>query len=113
MGTFTVFAIACMPNAMPAQEKNGAAEVTGRVLLPSAGKRTHPPSVVVWLSPINPTSPLDPPSPGRFTLAQKNRMFSPHLVVVPVGSVVAFPNEDPFFHNVFSLFNGKRFDLGL
>jgi hypothetical protein len=26
---------------------------------------------------------------------------------------VQFPNEDPFFHNVFSLFNGKRFDLGL
>jgi polysaccharide lyase family 4-like protein len=33
--------------------------------------------------------------------------------VVPVGSTVAFPNADPFFHNVFSLFNGKRFDLGL
>jgi hypothetical protein len=30
-----------------------------------------------------------------------------------VGSVVAFPNRDPFFHNVFSLFEGKRFDLGL
>jgi hypothetical protein len=30
-----------------------------------------------------------------------------------VGSVVQFPNADPFFHNVFSLFNGKRFDLGL
>ena len=27
--------------------------------------------------------------------------------------MVAFPNHDPFFHNVFSLFNGKRFDLGL
>jgi hypothetical protein len=27
--------------------------------------------------------------------------------------VVAFPNHDPFFHNVFSLFEGKRFDLGL
>jgi hypothetical protein len=26
---------------------------------------------------------------------------------------VAFPNADPFFHNVFSLFDGKRFDLGL
>ncbi len=24
-----------------------------------------------------------------------------------------FPNHDPFFHNVFSLFEGKRFDLGL
>jgi hypothetical protein len=26
---------------------------------------------------------------------------------------VQFPNEDPFYHNVFSLFDGKRFDLGL
>jgi hypothetical protein len=33
--------------------------------------------------------------------------------VVPVGSSVEFPNRDPFFHNVFSLFDGKRFDLGL
>ena len=30
-----------------------------------------------------------------------------------MGSVVEFPNHDPFFHNVFSLFEGKRFDLGL
>ena len=27
--------------------------------------------------------------------------------------MVEFPNRDPFFHNVFSLFDGKRFDLGL
>jgi hypothetical protein len=40
-------------------------------------------------------------------------MFTPHLLVVPTGSQVEFPNQDPFFHNVFSLFNGKRFDLGL
>ena len=40
-------------------------------------------------------------------------MFSPHLLVVPVGATVAFPNADPFYHNVFSLFDGKRFDLGL
>jgi hypothetical protein len=26
---------------------------------------------------------------------------------------VEFPNEDPFFHNVFSLYKGKKFDLGL
>src|SRR5208337_2948657 len=32
---------------------------------------------------------------------------------VPVGTQVEFPNRDPFFHNVFSLFEGKRFDLGL
>jgi hypothetical protein len=33
--------------------------------------------------------------------------------VIPVGGKVEFPNHDPFFHNVFSLFEGKRFDLGL
>jgi hypothetical protein len=46
-------------------------------------------------------------------LIQRNKTFDPHLLVVPVGSVVEFPNRDPFFHNVFSLFEGKRFDLGL
>jgi plastocyanin len=54
-----------------------------------------------------------PTTPGSFTLLQKNKMFTPHLLVVPVGSSVAFPNADPFFHNVFSLFDGRRFDLGL
>jgi hypothetical protein len=44
---------------------------------------------------------------------QKDKMFQPHLLVVPTGSLVGFPNRDPFFHNVFSLFNGRRFDLGL
>jgi plastocyanin len=46
-------------------------------------------------------------------LAQKNKAFEPHLLVVTRGSTVEFPNHDPWFHNVFSLFNGKRFDLGL
>jgi len=46
-------------------------------------------------------------------LLQKDKQFSPHLLVVPTGTSVEFPNADPFFHNVFSLFNGKRFDLGL
>ncbi len=40
-------------------------------------------------------------------------MFEPHMLVVTRGSAVDFPNRDPWFHNVFSLFNGKRFDLGL
>jgi hypothetical protein len=46
-------------------------------------------------------------------MIQKNKQFDPHMLVVPVGSMVQFPNHDPFFHNVFSLYNGKRFDLGL
>jgi len=46
-------------------------------------------------------------------LVQKNKSFQPGLVVIPVGGKVEFPNRDPFFHNVFSLYEGKRFDLGL
>lgn len=49
----------------------------------------------------------------RLQLIQKDKSFHPHVLVVPVGSAVDFPNRDPFFHNVFSLFDGKRFDLGL
>lgn len=78
----------------------------------SGHPRSLVPPAVLWLKPLPDTSVL-PTSHGHFTLLQKNRMFTPHLLVVPVGSVVQFPNADPFYHNVFSLFDGKRFDLGL
>jgi plastocyanin len=70
--------------------------------------------VVVWLNPLFtpvPTAPLQPQKELR--LVQRHKSFMPHLLVVQAGSIVEFPNEDPFFHNVFSLFQGKRFDLGL
>ncbi len=86
--------------------------VAVRLHLQSKGGE-HLPPAVMWLQP-RPGTVLPPFLPtGPYALAQKNRMFHPHLLVVPVGSAVHFPNEDPFFHNVFSLFNGKKFDLGL
>ena len=73
----------------------------------------HAPVAVLWLKPLQETPAAPFVSTQRYTLLQKNRTFRPHLLVIPVGSVVQFPNSDPFFHNVFSLFDGKRFDLGL
>ena len=72
-------------------------------------------AVVAWLSPNSTpdTLPHPPAPPHSYILTQKDKQFSPHLLVVPTGSRVEFPNLDPFFHNVFSLFNGRRFDLGL
>ncbi len=114
----------------------GRVEVAGAKV---AGKTTHGaiPGTVVWLTPmtaaggeaatalpgssissstsgaISPSS-LAPASPAAtLRLVQKNKSFEPHILVVPAGSLVEFPNRDPFFHNVFSLFEGKRFDLGL
>lgn len=78
----------------------------------AAHKTEKPAPAVIWLNPLRPGSALSA-AHGNFTLLQKNKMFTPHLLVVPVGSSVAFPNADPFFHNVFSLFDGRRFDLGL
>lgn len=71
------------------------------------------PPAVLWLNPLHGENREVSLTSHEYTLLQKNKMFSPHLLVVPVGSVVHFPNKDPFFHNVFSLFDGKRFDLGL
>lgn len=71
-------------------------------------------NVVVWLSPLQADDPKPAPAPHPpYRLLQKDKQFHPHLLVVPTGTSVEFPNADPFFHNVFSLFNGKRFDLGL
>jgi len=71
--------------------------------------------VVVWLKPVtrDDSQFLPLPSSGKVQLIQHHKSFQPHVLVVPVGTVVDFPNRDPFFHNVFSLFDGKRFDLGL
>jgi plastocyanin len=70
--------------------------------------------VVVWLTPMEGTEiPAADKATPHPRLVQKNKSFLPHILVVRVGSQVEFPNRDPFFHNVFSLFEGKRFDLGL
>jgi plastocyanin len=93
-----------------------AQEVTlsGHVALVNQGQSAGPSqsgNAVVWLSPDK--TPAPPAKLAHSRLTQKNKSFDPHVLVIPVGSVVEFPNRDPFFHNVFSLFEGKRFDLGL
>ena len=102
----------------------GRVEVIGT---PRRGKTKHGviPETVVWLTPMTGADERSntgmqglPITQAGSTaqnpqLVQKNKTFEPHILVVPAGSTVEFPNEDPFFHNVFSLFEGKRFDLGL
>lgn len=48
----------------------------------------------------------------EFTVLQKNKAFSESALNVKVGDVVHFKNDDPFFHNVFSLSDAQFFDLG-
>lgn len=66
-------------------------------------------NVVVFFEGISAPAGLKP-TPA--SIVQKDEQFVPHVVAVTVGSVVDFPNQDPFFHNVFSLSRPATFDLG-
>jgi plastocyanin len=100
-----------------AEVRAQVATVAAQVEVEGAAKSASAPSptTVIWLTPMDPVRGDAPvrASGGPLRLTQKNKSFYPHVLVVPVKSAVEFPNRDPFFHNVFSLFEGKRFDLGL
>jgi len=49
---------------------------------------------------------------GHFVMDQQDLTFLPHILVVPVGSTIDFPNNDKVNHNVFSLSETKKFNLG-
>jgi len=88
--------------------------VTGHVATYGGATLATGAAAVVWLTPVSqPGVDAVAPGPIHAVLRQKNKSFEPHLLVVTKGSSVEFPNQDPWFHNVFSLFNGKKFDLGL
>lgn len=50
-------------------------------------------------------------TPNKYTISQKNKRFTPHVLVITKGSTVAFPNDDNIFHNVYATFNAEKFDL--
>lgn len=73
---------------------------------PLSYERSH---VVIWIEGQPDSHPTPPPV---ISLEQVGRRFVPDLVAIPAGSTVSFPNQDPVFHNVFSLSKPKSFDLG-
>ena len=106
---FAALLVGCAPACAEDATVTARVEVAGERVADS----TKAQNVVVWLSPVDAHIPMKPFPTSNWRLTQHHKSFEPHLLVVPVGAVVQFPNRDPFFHNVFSLFEGKRFDLGL
>src|SRR5260370_37665535 len=106
-------AVSALAQANPAERRG---ELRGEVALVQAAAGTSAKDasqVVVWLAPVSVVQQVRVTERPHYRLLQHNKRFEPELLVVPVGSVVDFPNADPWFHNVFSLYRGKRFDLGL
>jgi plastocyanin len=73
--------------------------------LAPASERRH---VVVYLKDARPQTV----APMRIAIHQRNDGFVPRVAAVTVGSEVEFPNDDPIYHNVFSLSRAKNFNLG-
>ena len=70
------------------------------------------PNVVVWLQPKPPI--IEPRQPEtKFIMGQKDRQFTPHILVVEQNGLVDFPNADSIMHHVYSFSKSKSFELKL
>lgn len=88
-----------------------AAVVNGTVMfLTKRGQKPVVSETLVWLDALG-RAPKRPAA--AFTMTTRSKAFLPHVLAVPAGSTVSFPNEDPISHNLFSLAPGNSFDLGL
>lgn len=87
-----------------------AAQVSGRIQVTDAGGRPAQDlgNAVVFIEGRGPRA-----TAGRQDMSLDARQFRPRVMVVPAGTTVNFPNQDPFNHNVFSLAEPNSFDLGL
>ncbi len=70
-----------------------------------------PPVAVVYLEGQFPISHTNT-APMTNEVLQQGMQFRPAVLPIQVGTPVAFPNGDDFYHNVFSYSKTKRFDLG-
>ena len=91
--------------AYPANTLAGKIKGTVKV----KGLRT-PADILVYLSKA-PAADVDL-SKAKFVMDQQNLAFIPHVLPIPVGSTVLFPNNDKVDHNVFSMSRTKTFNLG-
>jgi plastocyanin len=90
-----------------------AGRVAGRIVILEKDNKPSPDlsDAVLYLE--TPASVTTAARPVTVEIAITDKTYAPHVVVVPVGSTVRFPNHDPFNHNVFSVSEPNSFDLGL
>ena len=89
-----------------------AGRVAGRIVILEKDNKPSPDlsDAVLYLET---TAAVTTARPVTVEIAITDKTYAPHVVVVPLGSTVRFPNHDPFNHNVFSVSEPNSFDLGL
>lgn len=91
----------CISNPAAAGNISGTVQVKGL---------RSPANVLVYLT-KTPSISMDSAN-ARFVMDQQNLTFMPHILPIPVGATILFPNNDQVDHNVFSLSRTKTFNLG-
>lgn len=66
---------------------------------------------VLLLEPLAGKAPVKPAQ--GVEISQQNKSFMPSVSVIPVGTKVAFPNQDTVRHHVYSFSEAKKFELKL
>jgi plastocyanin len=61
---------------------------------------------VVWVTDGSSVAPVN------LEMRNLNKAFTPDLIAIPTGSTVRFPNDDPFFHSIYSASTPNDFDIG-
>lgn len=105
--------LCCAAAALLSATGLSAASLSGRVSFQT--KRGQNPAVnetLVWLEPQGNVR-VTKRAPAKFQMVTRGKLLIPHILAIPVGSTVEFPNDDPISHNLFSLSNANGFDLGL
>lgn len=103
-------ALLLLLGSMPLAAQEGI--LHGRITIEHQQKKTSDYSdAIVSLTPYNDQTHVQPGPVAR--LVQKNKQFIPRVLAIAEGTTVEFPNKDPFFHDVFSIYHGRPFDLGL
>jgi plastocyanin len=89
-----------------------ATTVSGKVsFVTKRGQNPVVTETLVWLEPATGRNPKR--APATYQMVTRGKALVPHVLAIPVGSTVEFPNDDPISHNLFSLSSNNSFDLGL
>lgn len=67
-------------------------------------------NIIVAAVPLSFQVNLEPTT--NATITQKEQTFLPYVLPIVRGSTIYFLNEDQFFHNIYSLTPGSKFNIG-
>jgi plastocyanin len=71
------------------------------------------PDAVVTVYPASGVPRLPAAFPGGNTMVQQNIAFVPHVLIVPLGATVSFPNKDKVRHHIYSFSKAAKFEIKL